>query len=177
MRQSKWITIGASALLALALLAGCGLPVPADSGSADDDQHKNLYIAKQDTDGNVLFTITDQEQAVSFFDAYLDPGMNEDAENGPDLVSADGLTPEWEYVVTQDKTILAGQTEPDGTEEILRFTLYENSDVVTMQISSEPAAHTRTDWLDDMLRFSYEGDAAAVAYLKACTEEDLTDGA
>lgn len=178
MRRNGWITLCASLLLALTVLVGCGLPVPTDSNSADDgDVQKNLYIAKQDVDGNVLFTIADQVQVDAFFDAYLDAGVNAEAENGPSLDSAAGLTPEWEYVVTQDKTILAGQTEPDGTEEILRYTLYENSNVVTIQIAPEAVAQASMPrWLSAVLRFSYEEDAGVVAYLKACTEEDVTNG-
>lgn len=178
MKRNGWVTLGALLLLTVTLLVGCGLPAPADSGEDGSagssgflDEKKAMYLAKQDMDGNVLFTL-DKEQAETFFLTYLDGGD----EIGKELfVNTDGLTPACQYVITQDKTILAGQAEPSGAEEVLRFTLYEDSDAITMQVAASAVSGTDAAWLDDLLRFSYQGDAEDTDYLKSCTQKDVTD--
>ncbi len=180
MKRNGYVTLCALVLLALTLLAGCGLPAPADSGEDGPsgstgflDEKKAMYLAKQDMDGNVLFTLG-KEEAEAFFLAYFD---GSDSLEGELFVNTDGLTPACQYVITQDQTILAGQTEPQSAEEILRFTLYEDSDAVTMQVSASAVSGMDADWLDGLLQFSYQGDAEDTAYLRSCTQEDVADAA
>ena len=166
----------AAACLGAALLAGsmagCGA-APLEQPSAETEDAKALRIEKRSCQtGETAFLLEDDAQAAEFYEAYFNP---EDPFEAMDIsLSPEGLTPEWEYIVYQEKTIHAGEKKSAGYEEILRYTLYEDSDVMTMEVVPGVAETEGLAWLGDALTWSYEGDAQRVAWLKQCTMEDLT---
>ena len=60
--------------------------------------------------------------------ALMHPNRQDPFEAMDISLSPEGLTPEWEYIVYQEKTIHAGEKKSAGYEEILRYTLYENNE-------------------------------------------------
>lgn len=164
MKHKSIMALALGAALLLGLLAGCGTK---DAPSTEEEDGKAIQIAKQDAAGETVFLLEDNNAAQAFFDTYLDV----DAE----ILSEDeiaSLTPACVYVVYQEKTIHAGETEPAGWEEILRYTLYEDSDAVTVQVAPDVAAAVDIGFVSDLLTWSYEGAPETVAYLKDCTTED-----
>ena len=169
--MKKSLLLVLSAALLLGVLAGCG--APADMGSTEEET-KALRLEKRSCEtGETVFLLEDSAAAEAFYQDYLDSGT---LIAGKDtLDSADGLTPEWEYIVYQEMTIHAGEDKSAGYEEIMRYTLYQNSDVITMEIAPDAMEDLGMDWLGDMLTVHYQGDADKVAYLKDCTEENMVN--
>ena len=165
--MKKSLLLALSAALLLGALAGCG--APADAGSGEEET-KALRLEKRSCEtGETAFLLEDNAAAEAFYQDYLDAGT---LMGGTDtLDSAGGLTPEWEYIVYQEMTIRAGETESAGYEEVMRYTLYEDSDVITLEIAPDAMEELDMEWLGDLLTVHYQGDADKVAHLKDCTEE------
>lgn len=170
MKGRKLLLASLGAAVLLGALAGCGAPAQEDSVA---DGAKALRIEKRSCQtGETAFLLEDSAQAEEFYETYFNP---EDPFASMDLsVSAEGLTPEWEYIVYQEKTIHAGEKESAGYEEILRYTLYEDSAVMTMEVAPGVAETEGLSWLGDMLTWSYEADGQRAEYLKNCTLEEIT---
>lgn len=170
--KKKSLLLMLSGVLLLGLLAGCGAPAGADSSGEEDA--KALRVEKRSCEtGETVFLLEDAAQAERFYQDYLDSEM---LIVGEDTVeSVDGLTPEWEYIVYQEMTMHAGEDKSAGYEEIMRYTLYADSDVITMEIAPDAMADLDLDWLGDILTIHYRGDAEKVAHLKECTEENAVN--
>ena len=173
MKKRKWfMAAGVGALLLAGALTGCGMPTQTPSAEGGNDT-KALQIEKRSCQtGETVFLLQDTAAAEQFYEAYFDA---EDPFEPVDVsVKTEGLTPQWEYIVYQEMTVQAGETESKGYQEILRYTLYEDSDVITMEVAPGVTEELGFNWLGDMLTWNYEGDADKVAYLKTCTMEELT---
>lgn len=87
------------------------------------------------------------------------------------------LAPECVYVVYQQDTVLAGQTESAGYTEILRYTLYQDSNVLTLSVTAGGVIQNVQEstgleellgenWLEDLVTGSYEIPVQRADYLK-----------
>lgn len=161
------ILLGLSAALLLSVFTGCGIQrMP----PADETDGKAMQVEKLDAAGETVFLLEDDAAAQAFFDDYL--GFDDVPK---DDVDAAALTPVCTYIVFQEATVHAGQTEPSGWDEILRYTLYEDSDIVTLEIVPEMAEKLDIKLISDALTQSYEGGAETVEYLKTCTAETIAE--
>lgn len=165
MKTYKAAALALGAALLLGLLAGCGAEKTPPSG---EEGEKAIQIEKRDAASETVFLLEDNDAAHAFFDTYL----AEDGELFPEEEVA-ALAPVCDYIVYQEKTVHAGETEPAGWEEILRYTLYEDSDVVTVQVAPDVSAAVDMEFVSDLLAWSYEGAPETVAYLKSCTAEEI----
>lgn len=100
------------------------------SGLDDDWSAKSHYWQILDSQGEEIFTI-DSEAAVQ----QVDDLIQGDMEWKP-ASSVEDETALYTYVFMQQKTLLAGQAEDTEREyqEVLRFTVYEESDVMSMTV-------------------------------------------
>lgn len=99
----------------------------------DDGNVKVHYWQVLDAEGEEVCTI-DGVNAVEKVDALVEGDMDwEQAE------SVENKTPLYQYVFMQETTLLAGQ-DPDSEreyEEVMRFTVYEDTDVMEMTVLEE----------------------------------------
>lgn len=161
----KAINLGIFLAAALTLLSGCTVTMPSDpdfqrewkeswkesweeafEDLEDLENLENVGDAKThqwkilDAQGEELYHFT-EEEAVQEVDALFSADSRWrdcDLESwGPRTEEAG--TPLYTYVFLQEKTLLAGQDPetPRDYEEILRFTVAEDRDTVTMQVLRE----------------------------------------
>ena len=133
-RTGKIVVTGVSAALLLGVLAGCSAPKEAPSAQ---ETEKAVQVEKQTAGGESLFVIEDNAAARAFVEDFL----NEDTYLGDGAYSVGteavaNLTPECVYVVYQQDTVLAGQTARAGYTEMLRYTLYQDSNVLTLSVTA-----------------------------------------
>lgn len=92
------------------------------------------------------------------------------------------LTPECVYVVYQQDTVLAGQTARAGYTEMLRYTLYQDSNVLTLSVTASGEIRNVQEstgleellgenWLEDLVTGSYEIPAQRADFLKTYIPE------
>lgn len=101
------------------------------------ETEKAVQVEKQTAGGESLFVIEDNAAARAFVEDFL----NEDTYLGDGAYSVGteavaNLTPECVYVVYQQDTVLAGQTARAGYTEMLRYTLYQDSNVLTLSVTA-----------------------------------------
>lgn len=140
------------ALTLLSLLTACGIRLPdpdalekgldsleKDLDSLEDrledlerleEGDKNHQYQILDAQETVLYTVTDEAQVEALDELLSDPGENADLEEAPEDEIA------CVYVFRQEKTLLAGQDPeaPRDYEALIRFTVYQNQDVITMRV-------------------------------------------
>lgn len=96
----------------------------------DDEQGKAHYYQILDSQGEELRTVTDEAQVASLDELLGNAG--EELEEAPPAEEPVACV----YVYQQEKTLLAGQ-DPEAEreyEEVIRFTVYQEKDLVTMEI-------------------------------------------
>ena len=174
-RTGKIVVTGVSAVLLLGVLAGCGTLKEAPSA---EETEKAVQVEKQTADGERLFLIEEDTEARAFLDDYL----NEDTylDDGAYQVGTEAvadLAPECVYVVYQQDTVLAGQTESAGYTEMLRYTLYQDSNVLTLSVTAGGVIQNVQEstgleellgenWLEDLVTGSYGIPVQRADYLK-----------
>lgn len=100
------------------------------NGLDDDWSAKSHYWQVLDA-GGLEICVIDTEAAVQRVDDLVQDDMEWEQAS-----SAEGDTPLYTYVFMQQKTLLAGQ-DPNAEreyEEVLRFTVYEGTDVMSMTV-------------------------------------------
>lgn len=97
----------------------------------EQDASKRHFYQILNSDGEELYAVTDETQ-VSALDDLLG-NVGEGREETP--ASEDGGEIACIYVYQQEKTLLAGQdpNQEREYEEVIRFTVYQNRDLITMQ--------------------------------------------
>lgn len=101
-------------------------------GENAPDMSKQHYYQVLDGQGEELYTITGETRTAALDDLLGNDGDH--MEEAP----ADGEEIACIYVYWQEKTLLAGQ-DPETEreyEELIRFTVYQNQDLMTVQILS-----------------------------------------
>ena len=119
--------------------------------------------------------------------AFVEDFLNEDTYLGDGAYSVGteavaNLTPECVYVVYQQDTVLAGQTARAGYTEMLRYTLYQDSNVLTLSVTASGEIRNVQEstgleellgenWLEDLVTGSYEIPAQRADFLKTYIPE------
>lgn len=113
----------------------------------NDGTEKDHYWKVLDAEGQEVGTVTDPEQVEA-----IDGLLNDDGDVEDRLVDAPG-DPVYSYVYCQRETLKAGQ-DPDSREyqELVRFTVSESKDVVTLAILEDLPTLLNVD-LGDILTF------------------------
>ena len=130
----------------LLLLTGCKVAAPDDEEFQDawdrawsdveedleertSDAAKNHYYQVLDSQGQELCTVRGEERLEALDDLLDSPGVEREAAPSDGEIAC-------VYVFWQEKTLLAGQ-DPGMEreyEELVRFTVYQNHDLVTLEI-------------------------------------------
>lgn len=122
-----------------------------DSSEEDETQENKLhYYQVLNAQGEELYTVTNSTQ-VETLDKLLDGIGREDTETKSYPLAESDIA--CIYICRQEKTRLAGQNgeaEP-GYEEILRFIIHRNEDLVTVRILD---GHGGGEILDGLLTFT-----------------------
>lgn len=143
--MKRTFTICLCALTLLSLLTACGIRLPDPDALEEDldslenrledlerleDGEKNHNYKILDSQGAELYTVTDEAQVEALDDLLSDPGEDADLEEAPEDEVA------CVYIFRQEKTLLAGQDPetPRDYEELIRFTVYQNQDMITMRV-------------------------------------------
>lgn len=112
-----------------------------------DEDGKDHYWKVLDAEDNELGTVTDPKQVEA-----IDGLLNDDGDVEDRLVEYPG-DPAYSYVYCQRETLKAGQREEDREyEELVRFTVSESKDVVTLVILEDLPTLLNVD-LGDFLTF------------------------
>lgn len=107
---------------------------------------KDHYWKVLDAEDNELGTVTDPEQVEAIDDLLNDDDVE-------DRLVEDPGDPAYSYVYCQQETLKAGQKDEDrGYEELVRFTVSESKDVVTLVILEDLPTLLNVD-LGDILTF------------------------
>lgn len=189
----KRSTILCALALSLSLLAGCMVTPPSDeafqrdwadsmeeaaedwaqdwedaldeaaeawSSRDEDGMEKDHYWRVLDANGSEVGTVTDPEQ-VKAIDALL----SDDGHQG-DRLAEDPGDPACSYVYCQQETLKAGQKAEDREyRELVRFTVSESEDVVTLVILEDLPSLLHVD-LGDLLTFTLKIPAETAAALR-----------
>lgn len=176
----KQLAILCALVLTVSLLAGCSVTSPKDeefqkdwadsmeeaaedwaadfedafdeavkAWSAQDENgaEKDHYWKVLDAEDNELGTVTDPKQV-----GAIDDLLNDDGNVG-DRLAEDPGDPAYSYVYSQRETLKAGQKEEDREyEELVRFTVSQSKDVVTLVILEDLPTLLNVD-LGDILTF------------------------
>ena len=177
--MKKRLAILCALALSLGLLAGCSVTSPRDeefqrdwADSMDeaaedwaedfedtwdkawaawdsrDENGKDHYWKVLDAKDNEVGTVTDEEQVEA-----IDDLLSDDGHQG-DRLTEDPGDPAYSYVYCQQETLKAGQKEEDREyENLVRFTVSESEDVVTMVILEDMPSLLNVD-LGDLLTFT-----------------------
>ena len=112
-----------------------------------DEDGKDHYWKVLDAEGQEAGTITEKEQVEA-----IDDLLGDDGDVGDRLVDDPG-DPAYSYVYCQRETLKAGQKEEDREyQELVRFTVSESKDVVTLAILEDLPTLLNVD-LGDILTF------------------------
>lgn len=178
--MKKRLAIFCALALSMSLLAGCTVTSPSDeefqrdladsiedaaedwaqdledaldeaarAWSAQDENgaEKDHYWKILDAEGNEIGTIAEEEKT-----KLVDGLLNDDGNVGDRLVEYPG-DPAYSYVYCQRETLKAGQREEDREyEELVRFTVSQSKDVVTLVILEDLPSLLNVD-LGDLLTF------------------------
>lgn len=180
--------------LSLALLAGCAMTSPQDeefqkdwadsmeeaaedwaqdweaavdeavrSWSTQDENgaEKDHYWKILDPEDNEVGTLTEEEQT-----RLVDDLLNDDGHWGDRIDMEDPGDPAYSYIYCQQETLKAGQKEEDREyEELMRFTVSQSKDVVTMVILEDMPSLLNVD-LGDLLTFTVSVPAETAEALR-----------
>lgn len=173
----KKLSVLAMLVLAVCLSAGCGNGQADEQPNAQADNGEKLckleiYDAAND---KLLTTVEDQKQIDDLLDDVMDDWDEMETESGDEVEPdkdideklkygmfddnpAGNAAPEYKLVVSQQKTLLAGQ-DPDEEreyEEILLITTYQSSKYMSVQISDEVLHGVKLP--EDLMTFYCEMD-------------------
>lgn len=113
-----------------------------------DEDGKDHYWKVLDAEDNELGTVTAPEQVEAIDGLLSDDGDVEDR------LAKDPGDPAYSYVYCQRETLKAGQKEEDREyQELVRFTVSQSKDVVTMAILEDMPSLLHVD-LGDLLTFT-----------------------
>ena len=119
-----------------------------ENGVEKDHYWKILDVSDQEAAMVEVGTVTDPKQVEA-----IDDLLNDDGDVGDRLVEDPG-DPAYSYVYCQQETLKAGQKPEDREyEELIRFTVSAEEDVVTMVILEDLPALLNVD-LGDVLTFT-----------------------
>ena len=153
----------AAVLAAGALLLGCAACGRTEDLGEDFSLEKAVRIEKRLAEDDSLLAAAEEAEELEALESRLltDRGIGE-AETLPE-----GAVPLYRYVVYQEGTVLAGQdpAEERPMEELLRFTLYEDSDLMTMEVAPELLGELPL--LGDLLTFTWSLPREDLDYLLA----------
>lgn len=189
----KRTAIFCALVLVLTLLAGCNVTSPRDeefledwansvdeaaedsaqdwedawdawsgSRSREDSGEKDYYWKVLDGEGREAGSIMDKEQIKALDDLLSDDGSWNRLE-----MEEDPGEPSYSYVYCQEKTLLAGQDpeEEREYEELIRFTVSADKDLVTMRILEDLPSLAGVD-LGDYLTFTISVPAETAEALR-----------
>lgn len=126
----------------------------------ENGAEKDHYWKVLDAEDNELGTVTDLEQVEAIDDLLNDDGDVEDR-----LVKEPG-DPAYSYVYCQRETLKAGQKEEDREyQELVRFTVSQSKDVVTLVILEDLPSLLNVD-LGDILTFHFAVPAKTAEALR-----------
>ena len=136
-------------------------------GSGGSDTEKRCYYQILDSDGVLLYTITDEQavEAVGIALTTNEADWEMHPEDGDDSGEAAYI-----YCYFQEKTRSAGEDtaeEPDY-EELVRFTVYQNRDAITLTILGGPEELELLPGLglEDLLTFTFSVPAEMAETLR-----------
>ena len=120
-----------------------------ENGVEKDHYWKILDVSDEEAAIVEVGTVTDPEQVRAIDDLLNDDGQREDWR-----LTEDPGDPAYSYVYCQQETLKAGQAEEDREyEELVRFTVSAEKDVVTMVILEDLPSLLNVD-LGDFLTFT-----------------------
>ena len=154
----------AAVLAAGTLLLGCAACGGTEEAPEEElSLEKAVRIEKRLAEDDSLLAAAEEAEELEALESRLltDRGIGE-AETLPE-----GAVPLYRYVVYQEGTVLAGQdsAEERPMEELLRFTLYEDSDLMTMEVAPELLGELPL--LGDLLTFTWSLPREDLDYLLA----------
>ena len=189
----KQLAILCALVLTVSLLAGCSVTSPKDeefqkdwadsmeeaaedwaadfedafdeaakAWSAQDENgaEKDHYWKVLDAEDNELGTVTDPKQV-----GAIDDLLNDDGNVG-DRLAEDPGDPAYSYIYCQQETLKAGQEPEDREyEDLMRFTVSESEDVVTVTILEDLPSVLGVD-LGDLLTFTFDVPAETAEALR-----------
>ena len=130
------------------------------SGRDENGAEKDHYWKILDPEGTEIGTVTDPEQV-----EVIDGLLSDDGHQG-DRLTEDPGDPAYSYVYCQQETLKAGQKEGDREyEELVRFTVSESEDVVTLVILEDLPSLLNVD-LGDFLTFTISVPAETAEALR-----------
>lgn len=145
--------------LALLLLAGCASPEGTDREDGEKDHYWKILDLTDPEAVTEAGSVTDPEQVRA-----LDDLLSED---DWDRTDADPGDPAYSYVYCQQETLKAGQDPGDREyEELLRFTVSAEKDVVTLVILEDSLPSLPDMDLGDVLTFSMDVPAETAEALR-----------
>ena len=127
----------------------------------EEGVEKDHYWRILDAEGQELGTVTDPEQV----DA-IDDLLSTDSHQGTRMAEDPG-DPAYSYVYCQQETLKAGQKEEEDRayEELVRFTVSESEDVMTMVILEDLPSLLNVD-LGELLTFTFTVPAGTAEALR-----------
>ncbi|MCI9330561.1 MAG: hypothetical protein HFG05_00080 [Oscillibacter sp.] len=130
------------------------------SGRDENGVEKDHYWKILDEKDNEVGAVTDPEQV-----KVIDGLLSDDGHQG-DRLTEDPGDPVYSYVYCQQETLKAGQKEEDRKyEELVRFTVSEKEDVVTLVILEDLPSLLNVD-LGDFLTFTISVPAETAEALR-----------
>lgn len=130
------------------------------SGRDENGAEKDHYWKILDPEDVEIGTVTDEEQV-----EVIDGLLSDDGHQG-DRLTEDPGDPAYSYVYCQQETLKAGQNEGDREyEELVRFTVSESEDVVTLVILEDLPSLLHVD-LGDFLTFTISVPAETAEALR-----------
>ena len=126
----------------------------------EDGVEKDHYWKVLDSEGQEAGTVTDPEQVKT-----IDDLLSDDGHRG-DRLTEDPGDPAYSYVYCQQETLKAGQKPEDREyQELVRFTVAESEDVVTLVILEDLPSLLNVD-LGDILTFTVDVPAETAEALR-----------
>ena len=155
----RGITLLLAAVMVALGCAACGAGGESEEISLEKAVRIEKWLA---LDESLLCTVEGEEELEKVESRLLADHAIEDMKTLPE-----GLTPLYCYVVFQEPTVLLSQEEGEERplEELLRITLYEDSDLMTMEIA--PGVMEDLPLVGDLLTFTWSAPREDVEYLKA----------
>lgn len=173
----KKLSVLVMLVLAMCLAAGCGNNQNAEqpSGQADNGEKLCMLEIFDVANDELLTTVDDQRLIEDLLDDVMDDWDEMETESGDEMEAdedideklkyamfddnpAGNAAPEYKLVVSQQKTLLAGQDPNEEREyqEILLITTYQGSKYMAVQVSDQVLHGVKLP--DDLMTFYCEMD-------------------
>lgn len=157
--RKKWTAV----LTALVLLLLCAACTRGDPQEAVKDMRIEKSLA---ADGSLLCVIADQEGLEALGDIFF-----AEYEMGDMIDLPEGVQSLYFYTVYQTETQKLGQAAADlDMEKLLRYTVYEDENCLTMEVLLPDAASNvpYIDGLEDIMTFTCRISPEEAAFLRDC---------